>query len=76
MKVQFEQSKNKNEFNVFGMALNLGWIIAGPLVALALLGRYLDRVYNSSPWFLIAGLILALTISSVLVTRIVRRIME
>ena len=66
----------KNEFNVLGMGLNLGWMIAGPLVALALLGRYLDRVYNSSPWFIIVGLLLALTISSVLVYRLVRKVME
>ena len=76
MKVHAEHREEKNEFNVLGMALNLGWMIAGPLVALALLGRYLDRVYNSSPWFIIAGLLLALTISSVLVYRMVRKVME
>ncbi len=76
MNVHAEHREEKNEFNVLGMALNLGWMIAGPLVALALLGRYLDRVYNSSPWFIIAGLLLALTISSVLVYRIVRKVME
>ena len=76
MKVHAEHREEKNEFNVLGMALNLGWMIAGPLVALALLGRYLDRVYNSSPWFIIAGLLLALTISSVLVYRMVRKGME
>ncbi len=76
MNVHAEHREEKNEFNVLGMALNLGWMIAGPLVALALLGRYLDRVYNSSPWFIIAGLLLALTISSVLVYRMVRKVME
>ena len=44
---------------------DLGFIIAIPLVVLGLLGRFLDKKFNSSPWLLLAGLFISLVISSI-----------
>jgi len=54
-------------------ALNVVWdvilIIAVPTILLALGGRWLDRHFNSSPWFTLFGLVIALAIVYVLVSR-------
>lgn len=42
-----------------------GAIIAVPVVLLAMLGKYLDGKYGTSPWLLIAGFTLAFALSSV-----------
>ena len=57
-----------------GMAWDLGWIIALPLVLLALGGRVLDNKLGTSPLFLIAGLLLSLVVSSLLVYRKIKEI--
>jgi len=60
--------KNKEKSDTwFALELlgQLGYIIAIPLVILALAGRFFDKKYNTSPWFLIAGMFFALIISTV-----------
>lgn len=51
------------------MALNLAWelgyVIALPLVGLALLGRWLDRRWESSPLMLLVGVVVAFIITSI-----------
>ncbi len=42
-----------------------GAIIAVPVVLLAMLGKYLDGKYGTAPWLLIAGFVIAFTLSSV-----------
>jgi len=51
----------------------VGIATATPAVLLALLGRYLDRHFNSSPKFLIALMILALIISLLMIKRIAEK---
>jgi F0F1-type ATP synthase assembly protein I len=46
------------------IATQLGFTIAIPLVVLAFIGRYLDRLYDSSPLFLLIGLFIAFGLSS------------
>jgi LPXTG-motif cell wall-anchored protein len=50
-----------------GLAWELGYTIAVPLVALALGGRWLDKKLETSPWLLLAGILLSIAISSWLV---------
>jgi len=54
-------------------ALSLVWdiiiIIAVPTILLALGGRWLDRRLHSSPWFTLLGLLIALAIVYLLVSR-------
>lgn len=48
---------------------NLGFLIAVPLVVCALIGRLLDKRLDSSPLFLLTGLVFSLIISSIGVYR-------
>lgn len=50
-----------------GLALRMGYLIAIPLVALALLGRFADSVFASSPLFFLIGILTAITCSTILV---------
>jgi len=72
--------KEKRERTVFyrtlGLAWELGYTIAGPLVALAFLGRFLDKKYESSPVLLLSGMLLAIIVSGLLVFRKTKKILE
>ena len=63
-------------FNLIGLVGELGFIIALPVTVLALGGRMLDKKLNSSPLCLLAGLILSLIISGVMVFRRTKSILE
>ena len=59
--------KNKNsdkQFSAYSLAWQLGYTIAVPIVALALLGRFLDKKLETSPWLLLIGILLSIAISS------------
>jgi F0F1-type ATP synthase assembly protein I len=43
------------------------WRVAVPIIVLTLIGARLDKHYNSKPAFTIAGLLLSLVISTILV---------
>jgi ATP synthase protein I len=63
-----EKSQKPEEKNQVWYALSLAWqlgySIAIPLVILALLGRFLDKRFGTSPWLLLAGVLLSLVIST------------
>ncbi|MFA4930357.1 MAG: AtpZ/AtpI family protein [Patescibacteria group bacterium] len=67
-------SKSESVFQPLQLALNLGYMIALPLVILALVGRYLDKIYQTSPIFLLIGLFIAFGISCYYVYRKVIKI--
>lgn len=54
---------NQGLSQAMSMAWELGYTIALPIIILALGGRLLDKKLNSSPWFLLAGIGVALMIS-------------
>lgn len=58
------------------LAWELGYIIAGPLVALAFLGRFLDKKYDASPIFLLSGILLAIAVSGLMVFKKTKKILE
>ncbi len=58
------------------LALNIGWQIAIPLVALALIGRYVDTVLRTSPLLFLIGIMVAIIFSSWLVIRTVARVID
>jgi F0F1-type ATP synthase assembly protein I len=64
-----EKESNEKSWSVMRIAWDLGYIIAVPLVLFALLGRYLDKKLGTSPYLLLAGVILAVGLSSWLVYR-------
>jgi F0F1-type ATP synthase assembly protein I len=62
--------KNENpekQFSALGLAWELGYTIAVPLVALALGGRFLDKKLGTAPWLLLLGILVSIAVSSWLV---------
>lgn len=61
--------ESKQEKSVFwqavGLSFQLGYTITLPLVVLALVGRLLDRKFDSSPIFLLTGIIISMIISGI-----------
>ncbi|MFH0951925.1 MAG: AtpZ/AtpI family protein [Patescibacteria group bacterium] len=51
-------------WQALGIAWELGYTITVPLVVLAILGRFLDNHFGTSPWLLLSGIILSIFLSS------------
>lgn len=62
-----KNDKSNKSFSALGLAFQLGYTIAIPLVVLALLGRFLDKKLGSSPFLLLLGILLSIGITSWLV---------
>ncbi|HBB36475.1 MAG: hypothetical protein UX02_C0007G0007 [Candidatus Moranbacteria bacterium GW2011_GWC1_45_18] len=59
--------KPDKQFSALGLAWNLGYTIAVPIVFFALLGRFLDKKMGTSPWILLFGILLSIGVTSWLV---------
>ena len=60
-----QKIKEKNQsWSALSLAWQLGYSIAIPIVVLALGGRMLDKKFNTSPWLLLAGILLSLVVST------------
>ena len=60
--------KNENKstmWQALSLAGQLGYTIAIPLVILALVGRFFDEKYKTSPWLLLVGILISLVITSI-----------
>ncbi|KKR47272.1 MAG: hypothetical protein UU22_C0002G0019 [Parcubacteria group bacterium GW2011_GWA2_40_8] len=74
--------KNKNTASnaAFSSAFALGWemgyTITVPLVLFALLGRFADKYFSTSPVFLLTGIILSIFVSVFLLYHKVKRIIK
>ncbi|MBI4414869.1 MAG: AtpZ/AtpI family protein [Candidatus Kerfeldbacteria bacterium] len=65
MKTNPDNSKEKSAvWQALSYAWQFGYTVAVPLVILALLGRFLDRRLDTSPWLLLAGILLSMVIST------------
>jgi len=62
-----DKNEMKNSFSVMSLAWELGYLIAIPLVALTLGGRFLDSKLGTSPLMLLLGVVAAIIISSYMV---------
>ncbi len=54
-------------WQALSLAWELGYTIAIPLVVLALAGRLADKVFFTSPWLLLGGVLFSIVISTWLV---------
>jgi F0F1-type ATP synthase assembly protein I len=63
------KNRADNQLSVFSLAMELGYMIAIPIVLFALGGRFLDKKMDSSPWFLLAGICLSIVLTTYLVYR-------
>ena len=68
-KGESERGEEKRMSIVLSLGLELGYIIAIPIIIFAFIGRYADRAFNTSPLFLLTGISLALAISTWLIYR-------
>ena len=59
------KNEEKSTWNALALAWELGYTIAVPIVVLALAGRLLDRKFGTSPWLLLAGILVSIVISTV-----------
>lgn len=75
-----KKEKDKKERAIFLQTLSLSWelgyMIAIPLVILAIGGRFLDNKYDTSPIFLISGILLSILVSGILVFKRAKRILD
>ena len=65
--IEDERAKNtqtQSTFSVMSLAWELGYIIAIPLVALTLGGRFLDKKLGTSPLLLLVGVVAAIIFST------------
>lgn len=61
--MQNNEKKSGGWWGALSLLGQLGYVIALPLAVFALAGRILDKKYHTSPWLLLAGMLLALIIS-------------
>jgi F0F1-type ATP synthase assembly protein I len=67
------ERSRKNMFFALRIVGDFGATIAVPVVLLALLGKWLDAKYGTAPSLLIAGFVLAATLSAVSIARKAKR---
>lgn len=72
----FDKSTHSALWQAMGLAWELGYTIAIPLVVLALLGRLADKWFGTGPWLFLTGMILSIVISSILVVKKTQSIMN
>lgn len=58
-----------NKWSLASLAMEMGFIIAIPLVALALLGKWADAKYGTEPYLTLAGILLAIVTTTIWLTR-------
>lgn len=58
------------------IASEMGFVIAIPLVAFGLGGRYADTVFGTGPWLFLAGMVLAIAASTILLIRTFSRLIR
>lgn len=70
-----KQLKNDRSYYLFALRIvgDFGVTIAGPVVALALFGQYLDQRWQTGPWLLILGFTLSLLSSGLIIYRKAKR---
>ncbi len=63
-------------WQALGLAWELGYSIAIPLVIFAIGGRWLDRRLGTSPWLLLSGMGLAILFTTFFLVRKFSRMMK
>ncbi len=65
-----KKKKNNSEdqaWSAMSLAWEMGYSIAIPLVLSALVGRFLDKKFGTSPWLLLVGILLAIISSTYII---------
>lgn len=64
----------RNVWYVLGLVGQIGFIIAIPVAILAYIGAKLDKIYSTSPFFLLAGIGLSIFVSSLIIYRKIKQL--
>jgi F0F1-type ATP synthase assembly protein I len=59
-----ETLQKQGFWQALGMAWELGYVIAIPIVVLGLGGRLLDRHFHTSPWLFLVGVLVSIVLTS------------
>lgn len=59
-----------------GLAWQLGYVIVIPLVVFGLIGRFLDKKYETAPLLFFMGIILSLIVTSIWMIKNLKQFME
>ncbi len=59
-----QSSQKKGFWQALGIAWELGYVIAIPIVLFGVGGRFLDKHFNTSPWLFLTGVILSIALTS------------
>lgn len=62
-----EIRQTDSQWSVFSLAMELGYLIAIPLVVFALAGRFVDKKLDTSPWIFLAGICISIVLTTYLV---------
>jgi F0F1-type ATP synthase assembly protein I len=62
-----ENKQNDKPWSALGFAWELGYSIVIPIMIFALVGRILDKKMDTSPWFLLLGILISIVVTTVLV---------
>ncbi len=64
-----KENKEGNLFSVVSLAWELGYVVAVPLIIFALVGRFLDKKLETSPWIFLLGVVISIIVSVFMVYR-------
>lgn len=71
-----QQTEESGKMSMMGLAFELGYLIAIPLVVFALAGRYADMRFGTAPFLLLLGMALALGTSLWLIARKIKAALD
>jgi hypothetical protein len=66
---QKSKSENDKKWNMINLASELGFIIALPIVVFALAGKWADHKFGTYPWLTLAGIVIAITSTTLWMTK-------
>lgn len=72
---EYMNDRNKS-VHIIGLAFDLGFQIAIPLVVFALIGRFADKAFDTTPFLLVGGIVLAALASTYMVYRKVSKLLK
>jgi F0F1-type ATP synthase assembly protein I len=63
------QPQKPNKWALVGLATEMGFIIALPLLVFILIGKKLDLRFHTTPWLTLVGILLAIGASTAWLTK-------
>lgn len=74
-----DKKENKNDNKIispWSLSLELGYVIAIPIVVFGLIGRFLDKRLDSSPMFLLIGVFASMIFTGIAVYYKIKKIIN